>query len=99
MKNSIKILIGVVVATVAIFLTLKLTGYGVQNENYDDFAKCLTEKGVKMYGAYWCGHCKTQKEMLGDSWQYVNYVECSNPDGTPTAECTAAGIEGYPTWE
>jgi len=67
---------------------------------YDELAKCLTEKGVKMYGTYWCSHCKVQKQMFGDSWQYVSYVECSLPGGQgQTEECGEAGIEGYPTWE
>ncbi len=68
--------------------------------NLDAFAKCLTEKGVKMYGASWCPHCENNKKAFGDSWQYVTYVECA-VEGQPqvqTAACTVAGIEGYPTW-
>ncbi len=63
-------------------------------ENLDDFAKCLTEQGAKMYGASWCGHCQNQKEMFGNSFQYVDYVECTE---TPEI-CSQAGIQGYPTW-
>ncbi len=66
---------------------------------YDDFAQCLSDKGAKMYGAYWCPHCKEQKEAFGNSWKYVNYIECSESDGSQTQECAAAGIKGYPTWE
>ena len=66
--------------------------------NYDDFAKCLTENNATMYGASWCSHCQNQKKMFGDSWQYINYVECSNPDGTQADVCKNAGITGYPTW-
>ena len=67
---------------------------------YDDFAKCLTEKGTKMYGAYWCPHCLNQKRDFGSSWQYVTYIECSLPNNAgPTEFCTKAGINGYPTWE
>ena len=62
----------------------------------DDFAKCLTEKGVKMYGAYWCPHCQREKAAFGDSFNYVPYVECTEEPGT--TQCTAAGITGYPTW-
>jgi thiol:disulfide interchange protein len=62
-------------------------------------AKDLATKGMVMYGAYWCTHCKSQKEKFGDAFQYIDYVECdakgenANPD-----ECAAQGIEGYPTW-
>ncbi len=66
---------------------------------YDQFAQCLTEKGAVFYGAFWCPHCQRQKDELGASMQYVNYVECSTPDRRQTAECNAAGITGYPTWE
>jgi hypothetical protein len=66
---------------------------------YDGFTQCLTEKGVAMYGAWWCPHCQNQKDLFGTAFNYVNYVECS-PGGTKTmsAECRAAGVEGYPTW-
>lgn len=74
------------------------TGAAIVGE-YDDFAKCLTESGAKMYGAYWCPHCKSQKEMFGSSFQYINYIECApgGDDADPMA-CQAAGISGYPTW-
>ena len=60
----------------------------------DAFAKCLTAKGLTMYGAEWCPHCKDQKALFGDSFKYVNYVEC--PQNTNL--CLAKGIQGYPTW-
>lgn len=67
---------------------------------YDAFAKCLTEKGVKMYGAYWCGHCQNQKKAFGDSFKYVNYIECADPNSQKQLDvCAKEGIEGYPTWE
>ncbi|MEK7503864.1 MAG: hypothetical protein AAB577_02680 [Patescibacteria group bacterium] len=66
-----------------------------------DFGKCLTEKGVKLYGAWWCSHCQNQKKTLGDAFQYVNYIECEQ---TPTSQgslidaCKNAKIESFPTW-
>jgi foldase protein PrsA len=68
--------------------------------NLDTFAKCLTDNGAKMYGAYWCSHCNAQKTMFGESVQYITYIECA-VEGKPqvqTSECTTAGITGYPTW-
>ena len=62
---------------------------------YDDLAKCLTEKGVKMYGTEWCSHCKNQKTAFGSSFQYVDYVDC---DKNKEA-CSSAGVTGYPTWK
>lgn len=67
--------------------------------NHDVLAKCLTEKGATFYGAFWCPHCKRQKEMFGNSMQYIKYVECSTPDGKgQTDECKSMNIDGYPTW-
>ena len=67
---------------------------------YDEFAKCLTEKGVKFYGAFWCSHCNAQKALFGNSMKYVNYIECSTPDGQGQLQvCSNAEITGYPTWE
>ncbi len=65
----------------------------------DALAKCLTSKGAKMYGAYWCTHCKSQKDAWGSSFQYIDYVECdaNGPNGNPAA-CGTAGIRSYPTW-
>ena len=64
------------------------------NKNFDEFAKCLTQKGAVMYGAVWCPHCIEQKAAFGDSFKYINYVEC--PDNTQL--CIDKGISGYPTW-
>jgi hypothetical protein len=65
---------------------------------YDGFAQCLSDKGAKMYGAFWCPHCNDQKDMFGSSWKYAPYVECSNPDRSQNEACDSAGITGYPTW-
>jgi len=65
----------------------------------EGLAKYLTEKGMVMYGAYWCSHCKAQKEEFGNAVKYIDYVECdaSGPNANPD-ECKANNIEGYPTW-
>lgn len=102
MKKLTIIAIGILMLAVLIFLGVRMTGRIIENPEqgkYDEFAKCLTTNGVKMYGAFWCSHCQAQKKMFGNSWQYVNYIECSNPDGTQTQECKLAGITAYPTWE
>lgn len=63
-------------------------------------AQCLTEKGAKFYGAFWCSHCKNQKEMFGESAALLPYVECSTPDGNGQLDiCKNNQIESYPTWE
>jgi len=65
----------------------------------DAFAKCLTAKQAKMYGAFWCPHCEEQKEMFGSSFRYAPYIECGIK-GEKGIEpiCTQAGIKRFPTW-
>jgi len=67
----------------------------------DSFAKCLTKNNFKMYGAYWCSYCAAQKELFGNSFQYITYVECAEEDNPreQTIACQNAGISGYPTLE
>jgi len=60
----------------------------------DALAQCLTEQGAVMYGTEWCSHCKNQKASFGNSFQYINYVDCDKNG----AACDAAGVTGYPTW-
>lgn len=64
-----------------------------------EIAKCLTEKGVKFYGAFWCPHCQDQKKLFGDDIKYITYIECDakGENGKP-AECEKAGVERYPSW-
>jgi len=68
---------------------------------YDSFAQCLAAKQVKMYGLYWCPHCKDQKEKFGASFQYVPYVECVTKEHPRelTPECKAAGVTLFPSWQ
>lgn len=66
----------------------------------DAFAKCLSEKEIKMYGAYWCPHCQAQKDLFGKSFERIEYVECSLPERKgQTQFCRDLGIASYPTWE
>lgn len=67
---------------------------------YDDLARCLTEKGAKFYGAFWCPHCQTQKKWFGNSEKLLPYIECSQPNGKDRTQiCIDQKIESYPTWE
>lgn len=84
--------------------TLVLLGGGIwwlyaaslpkQSPKTDEFAKCLTQKGVEMYGAYWCPHCQNQKKLFGESFKYITYIECTQDP----KKCEAKKINGYPTW-
>jgi thiol-disulfide isomerase/thioredoxin len=80
-----------------VFLSSRSSGEPGQ---YDKLAQCLTEKGVKFYGASWCPHCAEQKRMFGKSMKYIEYVECAVPGNQRgmTKVCEDAKIESFPTW-
>ena len=66
---------------------------------YVALAQCIKASGATFYGAFWCPHCKAQKEEFGAAVSDLPYVECSEPDGqTQTPVCIAKGIQSYPTW-
>jgi hypothetical protein len=62
---------------------------------WEEFGRCLTNKGAIFYGASWCPHCRAQQLTLGDAMSHVHYVECAD-DGKST--CKKAGVNSYPTW-
>lgn len=81
-----------------VFWLIRTPGRQVASK-YDAFATCLTDKGAKFYGAFWCPHCQKQKAMFGSALKLLPYIECSNPDGqTQNETCNAIGIKSYPTW-
>jgi hypothetical protein len=71
-----------------------VTAIFVKDTPLDIFAKCVTNEGLTMYGAVWCSHCTNEKRAFGESFKYINYVEC--PDNINL--CLSRGINGYPTW-
>ena len=100
-KSNIKKYIfgAVLIAVVIILIYWAVSFVSPASQEDIDFAKCIADSGAKFYGAFWCSHCKTQKEMFGSSVKYLPYIECSPGQGKPQSSvCDAAGIEGYPTW-
>lgn len=72
----------------------------VETDFRTGLARHLTATGAAVYGAYWCPHCETQKDMFGPAFKYIDYVEC-DPQGKGARPwlCEEKGIRGYPTWE
>ncbi|MGB3405576.1 MAG: vitamin K epoxide reductase family protein [Microcoleaceae cyanobacterium] len=64
-------------------------------------AEHLNSIDAKMYGAYWCAHCQTQKALFGkEAVSEMPYIECDASGKNPQPQlCQAAQITGYPTWE
>ncbi len=88
-------LAGVVIAGVIAIAVVK----GNAPSPYDGFAECLADSGAKMYGAWWCPHCKSQKELFGNAFKKINYLECSDANQNMTQQCKDEGVTGYPMWK
>ncbi len=64
-----------------------------ENEKIKNLAICLSQKGVVMYGTYYCPYCQKQKNSFGKSFRYINYIECTKEK----ERCF--NITSVPTWE
>lgn len=98
MRAHVKLLSQAFAVLVFISLTV-LSACAADATKNDKLARCLTQKKATMYGTFWCSHCKDQKDMFGESFKYVTYVECAVP-GThdETAICKNMNIQKTPTW-
>lgn len=100
MNTKTYTIIGVVVVLVIVGLFFIPKTSSVGSTKYNEFAQCLTDKGVTFYGAFWCPHCQAQKKMFEAAATLLPYVECSTPDGNGRQKiCIDKAIEQYPTWE
>lgn len=101
MKPQMKIVLTfllILVLTTSFYVVSKkissLTGKGISEttkSELDDFAKCLTGKGVKLYVGEGCELCDTQKRYFGSSVEYLNVIDCS--------ENTCEQLKEMPAWE
>jgi len=78
----------------SIFLISCSPGGASGSDSLETLATCLTDSGAELYGAYWCSHCKQQKDLFGDAVEFLPYVECTEE----IEYCAQKGIQGYPTW-
>lgn len=103
-EKSKKLRKKVIFYLIILIIIIGIAYFGISSSlkpgQYDDFAKCLTEKNVKEYGAFWCPKCAEQKKIFGKSFQYVTYIECDARGSNAQPElCQKEGITGYPTWK
>ena len=62
---------------------------------YDNFAKCLSEKGAVIYGNDFCQFTASQLNSFGRSEKYLKYVKCADNKEL----CDSKGVKITPTWE
>lgn len=68
--------------------------------NPSTLAQCLSVKGIKIYGASPCAQCEAQKQLFGEAWKYVDYIDCSDEQGVPIPkpQCRGMHLRTLPTW-
>jgi uncharacterized membrane protein len=80
-------------------IPLVVLNVGGENEDHTDLAKCITAKEVNMYGSFRCGVCAKTRAMFGDSFEYINEIECHPQGQNPQTElCISKDLQGTPTW-
>ena len=93
-KNKKYLLVfAVIIAVVLIAITFYIRSN--KQGSYDNFAKCLSEKNVVVYGNDFCQYTGKQLNMFGNSEKYLNYVKCANNKEL----CDNKQIKITPTWE
>lgn len=90
-KYVVYFLVGLIV----VFSIVAVYSYFQRPGEYDDFAKCLTERGVVVYGNDFCSYTGKQLNYFGNSERYLNYVKCVKEQEL----CDEKGIDTTPTWE
>jgi len=99
--NNVVIVIGalIVVAVVVVAYIFSGKNEEVQAGEYDTFAQCLYESGMRMYGSATCRFCAQQREMFGPSVKYIREIECDPRNPLSKTElCIAKNIAYTPTW-
>ena len=88
-KRKKHLTIGISIVVVLLLVGSLVYAFRLRPGKWDDFAKCLTEKGAVMYGAIdWCQYTKQQVGMFGRSFKHVNYKDFPE----------LPGIKKTPTW-
>ncbi|MBI2135887.1 hypothetical protein HYU06_02335, partial [Candidatus Woesearchaeota archaeon] len=83
----------IIAGSILVIIILLISAYAIVRAvtpgPWDNFARCLNEKGAVMYGALsWCKYTQEQAGMFGKSFKYLNYKDHTE----------LPGIKKTPTW-
>lgn len=98
MKNTISILVVIILLVGgAIYLfndkTPKEAGV------YDEFAECIYDSGLRMYGSATCSFCAKQRKLFEGSEEFIKEIECDPRNvGNEAERCINKKITHTPTW-
>lgn len=95
-KKSIKkyYLTGIILLSI-ILLAAAFYVKAQKPSQFDDFAKCLTEKKVIIYGNDFCEYTTKQRNLFGNAQKYLTYVKCIDNEEI----CDSKGVKITPTWD
>jgi glutaredoxin len=64
-------------------------------------ANHLRKTGAKLYTAFWCPHCHSQKQRFGkQAVETLVVIECDRRGINPQTQlCQDKRVRAYPTWE
>lgn len=94
-RNLKHIFIFLAIGISVLLLAYSVYSYMQKPGNFDDFAKCLTEKGAVVYGNDACQYTNKQLNYFGNSKKYLNYIKCTDNKEL----CDQKGVRTTPTWE
>ena len=90
MNKSSAITLIVIIAVIIFAVYLIVQDTGSANE---ELVKCIGERS-ELYIQLGCHACETQEKMFGDSYKFLNVVDCWDERD----KCIEKGIEATPTW-
>ena len=62
-------------------------------------ARCMTEKGWRLYASATCPHCLKQREILGDAYSLIDSIECyAHAPNSQVELCVEKKILKVPAW-
>jgi glutaredoxin len=64
-------------------------------------AQHLRKTGAKLYTAFWCPHCHTQKQRFGkEAVNQLEVIECDQRGVKPQTQlCQSKRVRAFPSWE
>jgi hypothetical protein len=65
---------------------------------YDTFAQCLYDNGMRMYGSETCSQCARQRRAFGDSAHLLQEIECDPRNSEYVEGQCLDDITHTPTW-
>ena len=95
------LIVGVLVIVGAAGLYSFQSKLAAQNQTFAGrLVQHFRSTNTKMYGAFWCPHCRDQKVLFGDAAKQIPYVECDPRGENPQPKlCQDKQIKSFPTWE